>query len=161
MISSNTDWTIASDVNWISTDVISGSVDTKIDLSIEGNTVNETRKGTLTILGGTQEIIITLNQDASGVLSVQDELKSELLIFPNPTDGVIQLINLPAENNYVHVDVIDLNGRNILSQECQVINGECALNFETLAASSYLMNIKFRKQNSSEYITVSRKFIKK
>ena len=147
-----------SNTNWISTDLSSGSGDAQLDITIDANEENVSRSGTLTIAGGTELVTIDVYQDAS--VSVLENLKSEVLLFPNPTNGRIKLSNLPSEMYSSLIELIQLDGRSVFSKEYRINNNELVIDLDKLVPGIYLLNIKFMSQYGNVYTELTRKFVR-
>ena len=156
MVSSNINWTVTSSTNWISTDLSSGAGDAQLDVTIEANDENVSRSGTLTIAGGTESVNINVNQDAA--VSVLENLKREVLLFPNPTDGKIMLRNLPSGNSLIEINHSD--GKRVFLKEYQINNNELLIDLDKLVSGTYLLNIKFLSQDGNVYTELTRKFVR-
>ena len=109
-VSSNIDWEVMSNDDWITTEMSSGSGDERLIITIAANEVNVRRMGSLTITGGTQTVTINVNQDPGELVSVHDNLENDVVMFPNPTEGQIKLSNLPSGSYSSQVEVVDING---------------------------------------------------
>jgi hypothetical protein len=73
--------------------------------------------------------------------SNEEELKSDLLIYPNPTNGnvIIQVHN--PENKYVQVLVFDVSGRKIYDKT-QKADNTFKLDLSNFTKGMYLINVK-------------------
>ena len=160
MISSNINWTLTSSVSWISTTPSSGSGDAQLNITIDPNLFNTERSATLTISGGSQSVIITVLQDPGDLVGVEEEIANEVLLFPNPTDGQIRLINLPSGTYPSLVELVDLTGRNLFSREYQINNNELVIDLDKLVPGAYFLNLKFKNQSGSFYTVLSRKIVR-
>ncbi len=156
MISSNIDWTVTSSEDWITTDLSAGSGDSQLEITIDANNETVSRSGTLTIAGGTESVTININQDAA--VSVLENLKSEVRLFPNPTNGKIMLHNLPSGNSLI--EIIHLDGKSVFLKEYQINNNELMIDLDNLVPGTYLLNIKFRSQSGNVYSELTRKFVR-
>lgn len=158
MVSSNIDWAVSSSEDWISTNLSSGSGDSQLEITIDANDENANRSGTLTIAGGTESVTININQDAA--VSVFENLKSEVLLFPNPTDGNIKLSNLPSGVFSSFIEIIHLDGRRVFSKEYRINNNEVVIDLDELEFGTYLLNIKLMSQNGTVYSELTRKIVR-
>ncbi len=160
IVSSNIDWTVMSSVDWISASLLSGSGDGQLSLTIDPNQINIERSGTITISGGTQSVTITVSQDAGDMVNVLEETTDKMVLFPNPTDGSIQLSNLPSGTYPALVEIVDLTGKSIFLQEHQIDNSELVLNLAKLIPGTYLLNLKFKDQSGTFSTVLTRKIIR-
>jgi GH35 family endo-1,4-beta-xylanase len=69
----------------------------------------------------------------------------ELIIFPNPTDGKI---NIQANNEIKKIDVIDINGKKIKSIKTKNILGK-ELDITDLEEGNYILNVYTKSKNYS------------
>ena len=160
MISSNIDWTVMSSTGWISTNLSAGSGDAQLNITIDANEENVNRSGTLTITGGTQSVTIEVYQDSGGPVGVLENLKSEVLLFPNPTDGSVKLSNLPLGIYSSRVELVDLIGRRLFSKEYRIDNHELVIDLDKLVPGTYLLKIKFMRQNGAVYSELTRRVVR-
>ena len=161
-ISSNMDWTVVIDsTDWISTDVSSGTGDSQLNITIDANEQNLRRSGTLTITGGTESVTILVNQDADQTTSVIDITDSEVLLFPNPTDGRINLQNLPSATTSSLIELVSLDGQRIFSKEYRIVNNELVLDLDKVLPGTYVLNIKLMSQNGTVDTELSGKLVRK
>ena len=73
-----------------------------------------------------------------GCLGITDpNLSGDLLVYPNPTSGSITIEGLPAEGSVINV--IDLNGRQLISFEC--LSEMTEINLEALAPGQYMIEV--------------------
>ncbi len=156
VVSSNMDWTVTSNANWISTDLSSESGDAQLNITIDANEQNVSRSGTVTIAGGTESVSVVVHQDAS--VSLLENLKKEVLLSPNPTDGSIKLSNLPSGNSLI--EIIHLDGKSVFSEEYRIDHNELVIDLGKLVPGNYLLNIKFMSQNGTVYRELSRKIVR-
>lgn len=103
----------------------------------------------------TDQFVIVLDDvtvTAGNVTGVNDALASQLSVYPNPVNNVINIAN--AENILVNgVEIVDLNGRTIKSSQFDgVANAE--INVSDLASGVYMMTI------SSDKGTTTKKIVK-
>jgi len=159
-ISSNINWTVMSSVDWISTDLLSGSGDTLLNITIDANVENVDRSGLLTIASGTQSVTIEVFQDASTVVSVLDIHHSEVLLYPNPTDGRIKLSNLPSGSSSSFIELFDVNGRSAFSKKYRIDNDELVIGLDEFVPGAYLLNVKLMGQDGIVDIELTGKIIK-
>ncbi|MDA8693439.1 right-handed parallel beta-helix repeat-containing protein, partial [Saprospiraceae bacterium] len=160
IISSNINWTVTSSVDWITTDLSAGSGDSPLNITIDANDVNVTRMGTLTIAGGTESATINISQDPGELVDVIENIESEVLLFPNPTDRKIKLSKLPLGIYTSLVELIALDGKRVFSQEYRIDNNELVIDLDTLVSGTYLLNAKFMSQNGTVQSELSRKIVR-
>ena len=103
---------------------------------------------------------IDVYQDAGEPVGVLENLESEVLLFPNPTDGSIKLSNLPSGIYSSLIELIDLDGRSVFSKEYRIDDNELVIDLDKLVPGVYVLNIKFMSQYGTAYTEVSRKFIR-
>ncbi|MEM6801375.1 MAG: chondroitinase-B domain-containing protein [Bacteroidota bacterium] len=161
-VSSNINWTVTSSEDWVSTDLISGSGDAKLNISIAANPDSLRRSATLTIAGGSESATILVNQDAGDIEpNVEDSvLLAELMIFPNPTDGNLIFNNIAEEFYSASVEILHLNGSSIFSQEYIILDNELVIDLDKLAAAMYIMKVKFVSQDGSFQTELTQKLVR-
>ncbi|MEL7425259.1 MAG: chondroitinase-B domain-containing protein [Bacteroidota bacterium] len=160
MVSSNIDWTVMSSANWISTNLTSASGDAQLTITIDENDTSVNRSGTVTISGGTESVTITVFQDPGEPVSVLESLESEILLFPNPTYGSVRLSNLPPGFYSSQVEVVDPAGRILFAKEYQIDNNELVLDLDELVPGTYLLHMKFMRQNGTVYTELTQKIVR-
>jgi len=160
-ISSNIDWSVESNADWISTDLSSGSGDTKLVITIDENEVNINRSGTITISGGSELVTIIVYQDAGDLVSTLDVNQSDVRLFPNPTNGKVQISNLPSGIYSSHIELLDLNGRSVFTKEYIIDHNEMMIYLDNLTPGTFLLNIKFMNQSGSTHSEETRKLVRK
>jgi len=158
-VSSNINWTVSSDVSWISSDLSSGTGDAQFEISIDTNTENVPRSGTVTIMGGTQTVTIDVSQDA-GPVGIVEDIESDLLIFPNPTDGIIKLSNMPSEIYKSSVELRDIGGRLISTKDYQINRNELLIHLDHLDSGTYLLTLKLLSKDGKLRKELSRKIVR-
>ncbi|MEM7186129.1 MAG: T9SS type A sorting domain-containing protein [Bacteroidota bacterium] len=88
----------------------------------------------LTVEGVDYEFVMTV--EAECILSVDDFDDSQLAVFPNPTDGILQLDGI--ELSGVEVELIDLNGRLLDRLSIQ----ENRIDLHSIPAGLYFLRIE-------------------
>jgi len=161
-ISSNLDWTVTSSVGWITTDLSSGSGDAELNITLNTNEEAAERSGVVTITGDSISVTIEVNQGAGGTVSVEvlEVPESEVLIFPNPTDGRMTLSNLQSGTSGLLIELFHFDGRSISSKRYQIEDTELGINVDKLALGTYFMKISFMGANGSIKDEVIRKFVR-
>ncbi|MCI4671765.1 MAG: T9SS type A sorting domain-containing protein [Bacteroidia bacterium] len=160
VISSNVSWTVISSSNWISTNLSSGSGDTELRLTIDPNETNMNRSGSLTIIGDTLTVTIQIFQDPKSTVNVLEELEDDINLFPNPTDGQLNLQNIPSGIYRANVELVDLNGRSLVSGQHRIEDQELTLDLEKLCAGVYLLKVEFIRENGAIYGELRRKLMR-
>lgn len=115
-ITSNTNWQIQSNTDWIQPKIKEGSNNEKISLSIYKNNSLKNREGIITISGvGIQSKQIIVKQESNIGFS-ENKLISDILLSPNPTNDFIYF---NTENKCDKVKVIDEKGKEIAILDIQ------------------------------------------
>lgn len=159
-VSSNIHWTVTSSEDWITTDLSSGSGDGQIAVSIAANNQSTSRSGTITVAGLTDTAAITIFQDAGDPSNVLENLPTEPILFPNPTDGKLQVQNLPSGTHISIIELIDIHGKIIFSKEYQITESELEIDLEKIVSGTYLLNVKFVLQDGTVYGETTRRVIR-
>lgn len=157
-VSSNTDWTIMSDVDWIFTDTASNSGDARVDIRVAANGEATNRSGLITISNGSQSTTIRVFQDA-GPVSVSNQSSNTLVLYPNPAKGEIRITNLPEGIRQFLVKVVDLQGRIILEDQLQVDSGELLINAANMSPGIYLLHFNGIEGNTVDHSVLTKKVI--
>lgn len=157
-VSSNTDWALTSDVDWISIDTATQSGDALVEFSVAANGETADRSGGVTVSNGVQSVSVRIFQDA-GPVSVLDQAISKLLLYPNPTGDEIRIKNLPAEIRQFRIELTDLTGRVILEKQGQVSDRELLIDVSQVTPGVYLLNLAAPYGTSANYTTLTRKVV--
>ncbi len=157
-VSSNMNWIVESSMDWIATELSSGSGDAQLNITIDANPETTNRSGTISISGGTESETIVVYQDPGGAVSVYEHLEGEVLLFPNPTNGSIILHDLPIGRTLI--ELTHLDGKRIFSKEYRIDDNKLEIDLDEIIAGIYLLNIKFVDQNSTVYTDLTRKLVK-
>ncbi len=158
-LSSNIDWTVVSEVEWITLDLSSGTGDHTLNVTIDANADNTDRSGTLVISGGDQLVMVGVFQDAGTVLSVSHAIDEESILYPNPTTGRVTLSNIP-ESHYALLEVYQSNGSCVYLNQYPNTKDELEMNLESLQLGTYLLKIKFVNSDGKIISQLTRKLIK-
>jgi surface protein len=93
------------------------------------------------------------NWGATCTLSVQDNNLIRLSIYPNPVSQVLNL-QIPNINESINVEVYNLLGQNVMSEQVRLNNNQTQLNVAHLKSGVYLVRIDYNGK------TFTKKFIK-
>lgn len=160
-VTSNIDWIIESSEDWISVDISSGTGDADIIITIDPNDEPITRSGTLMISGGEELVTIGIFQNPASIVSVVENIESEVLLFPNPTDGRITLSNLPSGIESSLIELLAVDGRSVFSQEFLIDNNGLEIDFSEVVSGTYLMNVKYMNQSGTVVSESTHKLVRK
>jgi hypothetical protein len=128
----NTSWTCSSDVSWCQP-TTSGSGNGTISANYQQNLTQVIRTATLEVLGsGTFPATVKVVQLPSFV-SIQENPKNELQIYPNPTTGLFLISSASNEMFEMQVTILDSKGQTVLAKHC---NGANSYNFDLSQAAS-------------------------
>ncbi|NJO91115.1 MAG: T9SS type A sorting domain-containing protein [Chloroflexia bacterium] len=146
-ITSNTNWTAASDQSWLTLNTASGSNNATITLTATANPSAATRTATVTVAGiNLSSKLVSVTQDPGTTRIVETE-NIKISIFPNPVVSVLYINGLTKNSS---VSIVDLQGKIVISK--QITNDH--VNIESLSKGLYLIRIT----NGDE--TIIRKFLK-
>jgi len=67
------------------------------------------------------------------------------MVFPNPTDGIIQLSGLLKEN--WQLSLLDITGREVFRQEAQAVGGIIRYDLSHLKPGVYVINLKSNEES--------------
>jgi hypothetical protein len=110
-LTSNVNWTISSNANWLSTNVTSGSNNGSITTSYTGNT-GVARTGVLTISGGGITKTVTVNQVETASLVVSPTLQSAPNTAGNFLITITTNLNWTVSSNAVWLTLSATSGSN-------------------------------------------------
>ena len=146
---SNTDWTVTSDQEWLTVSSNSGTGNGTLIFTASANTTGEARTATVTITflnSKAPSITLTIIQEAEAT-GIADLLKKETLVYPNPANNYLYL-NSDAPDALI--SIYDSKGKLILSK--QVNAGE--INISNLRNGIYTIKM------SSKTGIKTQKFVK-
>jgi hypothetical protein len=91
----------------------------------------------------TLESQLTEAAELTSTLSVEEVDAWEVSVYPNPASSALNVTFNATSNDYV-VEVMDLQGRTILSQGLTSVSGAQEVNFDVngIASGSYILNVK-------------------
>lgn len=89
------------------------------------------------------ESSLTEAAELTSILFVEEVDAWEVSVYPNPANSVLNVTFNATTNDYV-VEIMDLQGRTILSQDLTSAAGAQEVNFDVngIAAGSYILNVK-------------------
>ncbi|GGB66137.1 hypothetical protein GCM10007424_02620 [Flavobacterium suaedae] len=83
--------------------------------------------------------VVIDNVEVTATASIDEVSASQLSVFPNPANNVVNIVN--TSNNLVNaVEVVDLNGRTVKSVKFDGVS-EAQINISELSSGVYMMNI--------------------
>jgi PKD repeat protein len=75
-----------------------------------------------------------------------NNLESNIIskVFPNPANSIINVEFDLDENDIVIVEILDIQGRNVFSQQAEnyVLNGKLSINISSLRKGTYILNLR-------------------
>ena len=148
-------------MDWVTTDLTSGAGNAAVNLIIAANPEAVRRSGTITIIGAAQMLDLTINQDPGELVSVIEVEKTELVLFPNPTDGTLRLTNTPEGNHSALLELITLEGKRVFSKSFRETADELLLDLDDVQPGVYLLNIQFLYPNGVVHSEETIKIVKK
>ncbi|MDP5169892.1 MAG: T9SS type A sorting domain-containing protein [Bacteroidia bacterium] len=159
MVSSNVNWTVTSSADWISTNLTSGTGDAQLTITVDKNDLSSNRSGTLVITGDTLSETITVYQEP-GPVSILETSTNDIQVYPNPTNGSVRVSNFPSGIYSSQVELFDLDGRSLFSQVYRIDKDELELDLDKLGSGTYLLNIKFMRENGAVYGELTKKIVR-
>jgi hypothetical protein len=136
----NTSWTCSSDASWCQP-TTSGSGNGTITAIFEQNLTPVIRTATLEVLGaGTFPATVKVMQLPSFV-SIKDNPKNELQVYPNPTTGLFVISSAAASMFEMQVTILDSKGQVVIAKHC---SGANSYNFDLSqsASGNYFVKIE-------------------
>ncbi|GAA4395566.1 hypothetical protein GCM10023187_02620 [Nibrella viscosa] len=139
VVSSNTNWTVASSQPWVTATPAAGSGNATVTLTATGNAQPNIRTATVTVsAGGASPQTVTVTQ--RGILVLAVPLEPTPTLYPNPVTTDLYLTDLPAGST---LRVYDLQGR--LYQSGAATQ---SLPVRNLPAGTYLLHIDGQGQQA-------------
>ncbi len=116
-ITSNTNWTVASDQSWLSANPVSGSGNGTVILTATKNSMANERNAIVTVTAeGTTSQSITVTQPT--IVGIPENELSDISIYPNPfSEG----FNINTGNEIISLTIFDIRGRKILTRKAKGI----------------------------------------
>ena len=160
-IITNTSWRVFKNVDYINTNVTSGSGNALIDLTITVNSSANSRTGLLKFLPNGMDTIFVKITQAGNAVSANNEVSkkySPFQVFPNPI--INDLITLRKINSLFEesttVSLYQANGYLIKSYQVPIFSEEQVLSLPQLSKGIYLLVVR----NSKNQIIQSEKLVK-
>jgi plastocyanin len=144
-VTSNSSWTAISNAAWC-TVTPSGTGNGTVTATYALNTTTAQRIATitLTVVGLTPQMV-TVTQAASTV-GVNDQVQSDLKIYPNPTKGIFKISSENLKDQTLEISVLDISGKKILSRTCSDAN---EYTFDISGESRGYYFIRINSENAS------------
>lgn len=147
-VTSNVEWTAASDAAWLTVTPASGENDGQLTLTAAANSTTAERTATVTVSTeaegvAAKTVIVTQPGTTTGISVAKTNTVS---VYPNP---VTEAFRLQGVEGAALVTVTDLNGRSLLAQ---TISGEEAVSVASLEQGVYIVRI----QTAAEGVKVGR-----
>ena len=107
-----------------------------------------------TLFGGSsdqQDLLIDLEADdlftahfSGGPLGLIEQNDLDFNIYPNPTEGLVQLSFNTNESSFCHINIFDLNGKLVFQKDAVINTGqiEIQLDLSTIGKGSYHIEIR-------------------
>jgi hypothetical protein len=160
-IVTNTSWRVFKNVDFISTNVISGSGNASMDVTSSLNSNATSRTGLLKFLPNGMDTIFVKITQAGNAVSANNEVSkkySPFQVFPNPI--LNDIITLRKTNSLFEesttVSLYQVNGHLIKSYQVSIFSGEKVLSLPQLSNGIYLLVVR----NSKNQIIHSEKLVK-
>ena len=146
-------WEITTEADWLHTDIISGTSNTKLTLTAESNQTRISRNAVLAMISESgKEVRVTISQsgqESDDILTaVQADEITDFKIYPNPVEDWLH-INTIEWNDPVTVRVVDMQGRTIMEKK-----GCADIYLKNLPKGVYLLTVE------THYRQEIRQFIK-
>jgi plastocyanin len=152
-VTSNTSWMASSNSGWC-TVTPSGSGNGTITANFTENSGTDPRTAQITVtVAGLAPVVVTVSQD--GTVGVGEQTLADLRAWPNPSTGSFTIGTKAFGISNISVDILDINGRNILSQEC---TGNQEYRFDLSGKPEGIYFLRIRSGDSSR---VERMIIRK
>ncbi len=159
-ISSNLEWTVQSNEDWISIDLLMGTGDDQLVITVEPNEEIVSRSGLITVEAVNQSLSIIVYQDP-GVLSNEENSLEAMYLFPNPTFNSLQIRGLPTSVRRVLIDLISSDGRVAHSKAYSSSDGSLEIDLEEILPGTYFLNLQCLDSKGEITHEFSQKILKK
>lgn len=137
-VTSNSDWTVASDQDWC-TVTQNGSGNGTLTATFEANPTTTTRVAKITVsTEGIEPVVVQIQQDAG--LSTKLNPLDNANVFPNPTADKFYISTDLEKNLTLEVSIYSTDGRLVLSKTCKN-NSDYEFNLENLPKGVYIVKI--------------------
>ncbi len=135
-ITSNAPWSVEAIDNWVSY-TADGSGNGNIVVDYEQNTSNEARVATLSVSAPNAMQMITVTQE--GFVSVIDNPLTGVKVFPNPSNGIIEVTSNNPGLSVIRL--IDLKGNLIFMKEVNNNLSSVKLDLSSISEGTYLFRL--------------------
>jgi hypothetical protein len=142
-VTSNTNWTVSSDVNWCIVPT-SGSGNGTIVADYSENTAAQARVANISVsVASLPAQTVTVSQAKSNI-GIDELQGNELSIFPNPTKGNFKIVPAKRFNGILDVQIVDMDGRIVLEKQYSG-KKEYEVDLSSASAGSYQIMIRTEK----------------
>ncbi len=137
-VASNSSWTALSDSPWC-TVTPSGSGNSTLDVSYEENTSPDPRTAVITVsVSGITPVAVTVFQE--GTVGMPEKIMANVLIFPNPSGGIVTISSTDRMLMQMDIEVITLEGQVVASLTCAG-KDKYPIDLSALPRGTYLLRI--------------------
>lgn len=149
-IESNTSWRVFKNIDYINTNVNSGSGNSFIEVTSSLNSSATSRTGMLKFLPNGMDTIFLKITQAGNAVSANNKVSKEYTpfkVFPNPiiNDYIILRKNGSLSEESTTVSLYRMNGHLIKSFHVPIFSDEQVLNFPQLSQGFYILVVRNRK----------------
>jgi ligand-binding sensor domain-containing protein len=152
-VSSNIDWTVTADADWLILNPTNGSGNVAIIASYTANTLATSRVATITISGtGVNSDSVTVTQSGNPFISVPSLYALAVTIYPDPVKDNLYIKFDDASLTDILISLVDVCGRRIIQREFEHIDldEEQVLDLSFFKSGIYFMEIR-SERNSRVY----------
>ena len=160
-IVTNTSWKVFKNVDFINTNVTTGSGNASIEVTSSLNSNANSRTGLLKFLpNGMDTIFVKITQAGNAVSANNEVIKNYIpfLVFPNPmlNDFITLRKTHSLFEEYTTVSLYQVNGHLIKSYQVPIFSEELVLRLPQLSKGTYLLVVR----NGKNQIIQSEKLVK-
>lgn len=147
-ISSNTEWSVSMSESWLSIDIPAGSDTATVTVTAHANSSAVTRTATITLSYGSGTYNISVIQDAGEGTAVDEISAVDVIVYPNPTYGIV---TLETDISIDKMVLTDTKGTVIYPEF-----NDSQIDLSNLAAGTYFLLIYNNKTIVSKTIEVKK-----
>jgi hypothetical protein len=138
-VTSNAAWTVTSDVAWC-TPTAGGSGNGTIVADFTENTARIQRTATISVTVPTLPVQTVFVTQAKSTIGIDEQNAKEVMIYPNPSNGLFKIVPSNGNHGKLDIQVIDLHGRVILDRQFNGKN-EYQVDLSSAPAGSYEIKV--------------------
>jgi hypothetical protein len=140
-ITSNINWAVSDDADWLSFSPASGNNDAILTATYTENTTTNSRIATITLSGSNLSVSVIVTQDY--FTSIQETtLSKQSKVYPNPTKDKLYIEFTNNHNEIIKMSLLNILGRILFVKEGNELNAKIIeIDFSKYSTGIYYLNL--------------------